>query len=307
MVSKASRQTVFLLLLLVMFPSSVFSIVPNGQPFEFIQHLEGCHKGMTMKGVHQLKQYLEKFGYLSYNDLATHTNHDEFDGPLESAVKTYQLNYGLNVTGCLDSQTVKEMMEPRCGVPDIIDGRTRMRSGKKNNQYGPLYSFFDRKQKWPPSKTHFTYRLQSRSNLADIKLRGVLWKAFDKWAAVTHFTFTEVEPKTRADIDIGFFRRDHGDHYSFDGPLGVLAHAFAPTDGKLHFDEDEKWSAWWNPDKTEFDLESVGLHEIGHILGLQHSAIPSAVMFSKIGAGVTRRELQQDDILGIRSLYNITG
>ncbi|KAF5195575.1 Matrix metalloproteinase-20 [Thalictrum thalictroides] len=262
-----------------------------------------------MKGVHQLKHYFEKFGYLSYNDLATHTNHDEFDGPLESAVKTYQLNYGLNVTGSLDSQTVKEMMEPRCGVPDIIEGRTRMLSGKKNHQYGgdPLFSFFSRnKQKWPASKTNLTFRFGSKYEVGDILLRSVMWRAFAKWAAVTHFTFTEVDPTTHADIDIGLYRLDHGDHHNFDGPRGILAHAFGPTVGKAHFDADENWSSS-NPGKNEFDLESVALHEIGHLLGLGHSGVPGAVMVSKIGDGVIRRELQPDDILGIRSLYNIQG
>ncbi|PIA62262.1 hypothetical protein AQUCO_00200328v1 [Aquilegia coerulea] len=307
MVSSRLGLGVFLLLIVIL-PSLILS-KPSGKPFGFLQHLEGCQKGMTMKGVHQLKRYLEKFGYLHYDDddNINHLNGDEFDDHLESAIKTYQLNYGLKVTGSLDSQTVNEMMKPRCGVADIIDGRTRMRSGNEKNQYGLLFKFFDGNPKWPASQTHLTYRFRSMVEVVDLQaLSSVMSRAFAKWAAVTHFTFAEAAPETLADIEIGFYRLDHGDGASFDGSGGVVAHSAAPTAGVSHYDADEKWSSS-DPNETEMDLESVALHEIGHLLGLQHSDVPGAVMVSGIGPGVIKRELQPDDIQGIHTSYNISG
>ena len=52
-----------------------------------------------------------------------------------------------------------------------------------------------------------------------------------------------------------------------------------------------------------FDIESVALHELGHLLGLDHSTVPGTVMWPTITSNFTLRSLQPDDLAGIRSLY----
>lgn len=58
-----------------------------------------------------------------------------------------------------------------------------------------------------------------------------------------------------------------------------------------------------DPDRCAVDLESVALHELGHLVGLDHSAAPGAVMSVDYRPGTLKRELTADDIEGISSLY----
>ncbi|KAE9452860.1 hypothetical protein C3L33_15242, partial [Rhododendron williamsianum] len=121
-------------------------------------------------------------------------------------------------------------------------------------------------------------------------------------ASATQFTFSQSQDFGSANLKIGFHRRDHGDGHPFDGPLGILAHAWPPTDGRFHYNADETWSA--DPTPGAFELETVALHEIGHLLGLGHSSVPDAIMYASIGQGVAKG-LHGDDIQGIKALYNV--
>lgn len=310
----------FLVLLVAILISAdtIQSKSSNQDAFEFIQHLKGCHKGQNTSGLHHLKQYLEKFGYLNYDSRNNkHAGDDEFDDVLESAIKSYQQHFHLKVTGTLDAATVKQMIMPRCGFPDIVNGSTTGLPPNVNKHHHNRkiihgvshYNFFDGSPRWPATKTHLTYCFTSgdaTSAAGAANVRSACARAFQKWAQVSHFTFQEVSDNSAADIQIGFHRGEHGDgeRNSFDGHGGTFAHAFQPTYGWLHFDADENWSA--NPGPEEVDLESVALHEIGHVLGLHHDDnVPEAVMVSYFSYGKTKRDLHADDIQGIRVLYGL--
>ncbi|KAJ0099322.1 hypothetical protein Patl1_21983 [Pistacia atlantica] len=310
MVSKAFLLFSFVILLLSLLSHSVLADNTNDKkqsPFEFINHLQGCHKGDKVKGTNELKKYLEKFGYLNYSSSTNlkHANDDDFDELLESAIKTYQLNYHLKATGVLDAKTVSKMTMPRCGMADVVNGNTRMRSGHKRQNASSHfhnvahYDFFPGNPKWPANKYHLTYAFLAGTP-ADAM--NPVSKAFTTWAGNTHFRFSRTQDIGNADITISFHSGNHGDGSPFDGQGGVIAHAFAPDDGRFHYDADERWSV--GAAQGAFDLETVALHEIGHLLGLGHSSVEGAIMFPSISPGVTKG-LHGDDIQGIRALYNV--
>lgn len=258
--------------------------------------IKGGRKGDTIDGIRNVKKYLHQFGYLDNS----FDHSDTFDHPLETAVKVYQENHHLEPTGVLDAETVGLMGTPRCGVPDIINGTNYMGWQHYHGGGSLDFAFLPGMPKWPPSKTSLTYAIVSL-DLRNDRLRGAVRRAFDTWAAVTEFSFVEVNGMS--DMKIGFYRREHGDGAPFDGRHGVLAHAFPPTFGLFHLDGDELWST--QPGPTEMDLESVCLHEIGHLLGLAHTSVPGSVMVPTIRSGIIARVLQKDDIDGIRALYNL--
>jgi len=131
--------------------------------------------------------------------------------------------------------------------------------------------------------------------------RQAVRDAMALWSDVTPLTFTEVSPAS-ADIKVSWVSGDHGDGYPFDGINGVLAHAFYPSDGRVHFDDAETWTTNTRADASQpIDLVTVSAHELGHSLGLAHSSDPNALMYAYYSR--SHRYLAQDDIAGVVSLY----
>ena len=102
--------------------------------------------------------------------------------------------------------------------------------------------------------------------------------------------------------------------YQFDGPGGVLAHAFQPGTsdmfngaiaGDVHLDSEELWidDSSHIPGDGRFDFFTTVLHEIGHALGLDHSYEPGSVMGPSYAGA--RRTLGADDIAGVQSIYGV--
>ncbi|XP_029302302.1 uncharacterized protein LOC115017756 [Cottoperca gobio] len=203
---------------------------------------------------------------------------------MEDKTREMQNFFGLRETGRLDLHTLDVMRQPRCGVPDVEN-----------------FSFYPEKPKW---KNHtITYTIAKYT--PDMKREDVeksFRSALKMWSDAAPLMFIKVN-HGKADIVFSFARRSHGDFFPFDGPRGVLAHAFQPGDGiggDVHFDEDETWTAG----RQGYSLFAVAAHELGHSLGLTHSKDPAAIMYPnyRYHSG-TQHSLSKDDLLGIQTLY----
>jgi len=97
--------------------------------------------------------------------------------------------------------------------------------------------------------------------------------------------------------------KSHGDGSPFDGPGGVLAHAFYPRfGGDIHFDDDEMYTS---ASSKGINLLQVAVHEIGHSLGLGHSNVRGAIMFPSYTGYDRNFKLHHDDIEGMRVIYGV--
>ncbi|XP_066871832.1 stromelysin-3 isoform X4 [Kogia breviceps] len=180
---------------------------------------------------------------------------------------------------------------PRCGVPDPPDGPSAHNRQKRFVLSGGRWE-----------KTDLTYRiLRFPWQLVREQVRQTVAEALQVWSDVTPLTFTEVH-EGHADIMIDFTRYWHGDNLPFDGPGGILAHAFFPKthrEGDVHFDYDETWTIG---DNQGTDLLQVAAHEFGHVLGLQHTTAAKALM-SPFYTFRYPLSLSPDDRRGIQHLY----
>jgi Matrixin len=160
------------------------------------------------------------------------------------------------------------------------------------------------------------------------QFQSELAQAFMTWESVPTASiafefggFTSAAPFEDDDLSVFGFQSEP----AMDRVLGAtsfIVDVFAGTiiESDVFFNSIFPWSVAAAGDPLRFDVRSVATHEIGHFLGLGHSAIgetelrpeggrrvlgSGAVMFPiSLGRGViTDRDLQPDDIAGVSDLY----
>ncbi|KAM5181759.1 matrix metalloproteinase-18-like [Mantella aurantiaca] len=231
------------------------------------------------------EKYLEK--YYDMKTTSGRVGRKNINNPFTEKLQQMQKFFGLNVTGKLDHKTVEMMQKPRCGVHDIGQ-----------------YSTVSKSSAW--QKTDLTYKIVNFTpDMPQADVEYSLARAFKVWSDVTPLTFTRVY-NGECDIEITFVTGDHSDNSPFDGPNGVLAHAFQPgkgIGGDTHFDDDEQFTK----NSQQYNLFLVAAHEFGHSLGLHHSEDPGALMYPTYpNTDPSRFRLPQDDINAIQFLYGKT-
>ena len=89
----------------------------------------------------------------------------------------------------------------------------------------------------------------------------------------------------------GYYRFESGAYYIYDADVYTnQTHPF--------------YSSRESGCSSEYDINGVMVHEVGHVIGLGHSSVGGATMYPSVSACNTgNRSLETDDINGRRALY----
>jgi hypothetical protein len=166
------------------------------------------------------------------------------------------------------------------------------------------------------------------SGVSAADLRGAVARAASTWSAVdTARVSFEYQGMTSAVPDVVDGRTTIGflDRPDLDEVLGATSFLIDDTTGAIveadiFFNTRFAWSVSAQGTPGRVDLESVALHELGHLLGLSHTAIgetelqpgggrrviaTGAAMFpiAMSSGTIAERQLHADDIAGVSDLY----
>jgi hypothetical protein len=240
--------------------------------------------------VTEIQKYLRHFGFMSLSDSTSPKSDDQ---ETVAALSSFQQFFGLKADGIFGPKTRTAMTDSRCGFPDLLQS-------VDFNVAGP----------W--KKKNLTYCFGKASSQLDANVaKNAIRRAMTTWVnAGVGLTFTEVNSNQSPDIFVEWRPATDPDH-SMVGT--VLAHADFPPGYSiianglplpLHYDDTEhKWVD--GAVDSSFDIETIGLHELGHILGLHHSTVEGSVMYPRVAANLLNRSLTEDDRNGIRNLYPV--
>jgi hypothetical protein len=234
-----------------------------------------------------VQDYLERFGYLPPASYTRGT----LDENTSSGLALFQTRLGLRVTGAVERETRRAMAAHRCGLPDLDDGVAAAVSCP-----------------WPKPLLRFGFTEAGPRSVSSDAARDAVRAAFSTWAAVVPLEIREVGSPDGADVVVDWRPANDPDRSMIGG---VVAHADWPgacavvtssPPKPLHFDVTEHtWAV--GAVAGAVDIETIAVHEVGHLVGLRHSSDPTAVMYPTVKFNVTARTLQPGDLAAIASLY----
>jgi hypothetical protein len=187
------------------------------------------------------------------------------------------------------------------------------------------YLIFGGATKWKQFPVRYFITDRDVPGVTANQLRTAVDAAFESWSSVptvrltTQFIgFTDIEPGEEDDATvIGFRSRPDLDRVL--GQTSFKSENNQLVESDIFLNTTFSWSVAANGEAARFDVQSIATHEVGHLLGLGHSALGEttlisggrrvlgkrAVMFpiAYPGGNIDDRSLKADDIAGISGVY----
>ena len=174
------------------------------------------------------------------------------------------------------------------------------------------YVLFD--FRWPSATTTFNVDIPGADGLWNTAFE----EAMGRWNAATIFDFrisrdTYENPCDGADAEsgVGFAADICGEEEFGDNTLAstkVWVRGEYITETNIIFNNKYSWNVYDGPHQTGrwtdvLDFRRIAVHELGHVLGLNHEDDVPAIMAASVSAGDTIVTPLTDDIAGVAVLY----
>lgn len=135
--------------------------------------------------------------------------------------------------------------------------------------------------------------------LTALAFKAAVDRALGVWSATGVVGFRQALPSEAEQVLIAFRDPAHGDCRPFVAWTGEVAHTTAHGPRiEIHLDRSQEWSEDGRSGKGAFQAI---LHELGHVVGLEHSGDEAALMHPRYDPRKTK--LESSDVAGIHTLY----